>query len=154
MLEEHFFYHGAAAMRMELVRRVGGYDEYLKSNEDTDFQVRVTELCEVRPVPEAVYVYRSGWSDQISRDDRLSAIAYDSFFKKHEAAIRTLPKARYSAVYPGLVTSVRARLWRLAFRNWRLMLPLAVSMPRQYVRCQIDVMRLVARQVLVGGSSR
>jgi glycosyltransferase involved in cell wall biosynthesis len=154
MLEEHYFYHGASAIRMDLVRRVGGYDEYLKSNEDTDFQVRVTELCELRPVPEAVYIYQSGWSDQLSRDDRLSAIAYDSFFKKHEAAIRKLPKARYSAVYPGLVTSVRARLWGLAFRNWRLMLPLAVAMPRRYLRCQYDVARLVARQLLVNGSGR
>jgi glycosyltransferase involved in cell wall biosynthesis len=139
MLEEHFFYQGAAAMRLSIVRAVGGYDELVPINADTDFQIRVTERCEVLPVPEAVYLYLVGGGDQLSRDNGRSALAYETFFKKHASAIRRLPKARYSAALPGAVTSIRARMWGLAFRNWVSLLPLSFSMPRGFLHSQKSV---------------
>lgn len=148
MLEEHFFYHGAAAFRLDVVRRVGGYDESLLANEDTDFQARVTHVCEIQPVPSTVYTYRIGTGGQLTRDYRASVLAYEAFFNKHAESIRRLPKARFSAVNPGLIVSIRAHMWGYAFRFWWELFPLAISSPKTFLWCQYNLTRELGRQVL------
>jgi len=147
MLYEHFFFHVAAAFRASLLREVGGYDETLSVNEDTDLQLRVTARCAVLAVPEARYLYVSRPGERLMRDHAAAAASMRRYLEKHAALLAQHPLAKYRAVNAVLVAALKGRSWRLAGEMWLAMLPAALSMPRWFGRHQLQALRLAVDAV-------
>lgn len=121
---------------MSVVTAVGGYDEWLLLNEDTDFQLRVTEVCEMLPVPAAVYYYRIGRPDQVTRDHAKYVVAYQRFLSKHAEILAGMPRARFDLIRQVLHNCIRGGLWGQALRYRGQLLPSAPSMPLVFLRYQ------------------
>jgi GT2 family glycosyltransferase len=130
MLERHFYHHCAAAIRREALESVGGYDEDLPGMEDTDLQHRLTEAWEVLAVPEAIYYYRLGRSDQVTKHfaDRASKML--RFLAKHEAQLKTMPRSMVKIAGVVMVTCVKGGRWTDAVRLWGRVLRYGPSAPR------------------------
>lgn len=148
MLYEHFFYHTASAFRTSLVRELGGYDESLSDNEDADLQLRLTEHCEMLPVPEAMYFYRRDGGDRITRGYAAAAVSMKRYLDKHAKLFAQHPTARFRAVNNVMSAALRGGRWRLAFAMWLSLLPALVNEPRLFGRYQVGALRLVGSLLL------
>lgn len=118
MLERHFYHHCAAATRRVALESVGGYDENLGGMEDTDLQHRLTEAWEVLAVPEAIYYYRLGRSDQVTKDFGHRAVQMLLFLDKHDAVLRTMPRSMVKIAGVVMVTCLKGGRWTDAARLW------------------------------------
>lgn len=133
MLERHFYHHCAAATRRAALLEVGGYDERLAGMEDTDLQHRLTEKWEVLAVPEALYYYRLGRTDQVTKDFADRADKMLLFLAKHEAVLRTLPRAYVKITGVVMVTCLKGGRHAAAARLWGRMMSWWPAAPRLVV---------------------
>jgi len=136
-LENHFIHHCSAAMRTSVLRDIGGYDEAFRSKVDSDLLLRMTERCTVLPVPEAVYVYRTGGDDELSvGKSHLNqfVMSYEQYLRKHEALFAREPSALYRTLTTILVLSIRAGDWSRAGRTWLRLVPSMWKAPRVFLR--------------------
>jgi|JRYE01.1.fsa_nt_gb glycosyltransferase involved in cell wall biosynthesis len=139
MLERHFYHHCAAAIRRDALLSVGGYDEELHGMEDTDLQHRLTESWEVLAVPEAIYYYRLGRSDQVTRDYGARAVKMQRFLRKHDAQLRTMPRSMVKIAAVVMVTCVKGGRWADAARLWGRVLRYGPSAPRLVLVAHMQV---------------
>lgn len=147
MLVRHFFHHCAAAFRRRALLDVGLYDEDLDGMEDTDLQHRLTERWEVLAVPEAIYLYRLGRRDQVTRATPLRAAKMRQFLRKHDAVLRTLPASRVKIVGVVMVKNLEAEQWRFAARLWLELLLWSWAAPRRAYRYQRDAVAILRRRL-------
>lgn len=130
MLERHFYHHCAAATRRVALESVGGYDESLGGMEDTDLQHRLTQAWEVLAVPEAIYYYRLGRSDQVTKDYRDRAAKMLHFLNKHDAVLRTMPRSMVKIAGVVMVTCLKGGRWTDAARLWARVMRWGPAAPR------------------------
>lgn len=144
MLHEHFFYHTASAFRTSILRELGGYDESLADGEDTDMQLRITECCEMLPVPDAMYFYdRSPNPERMTRDHAGSARSKKRFLKKHALLYKAHPGARFSFTNEALKSAILGNQWGLALEMWLRLVPALWRQPRSFVRYQFRAVQLL-----------
>ncbi|HET8986145.1 MAG TPA: glycosyltransferase family 2 protein [Trueperaceae bacterium] len=148
MLERHFYHHCAAAIRREALESVGGYDEDLPGMEDTDLQHRLTEAWEVLAVPEAIYYYRLGRSDQVTKDFGQRAVKMLRFLDKHDAQLRTMPRAMVKIAGVVMVTCVKGGRWNDAVRLWGSVLRYGSSAPRLVWLYHLQVAVVIRDRIL------
>ena len=136
-LENHFIHQCSAAIRTSLLRDIGGYDEAFRSKSDSDLLLRITERCTALPIPEAVYVYRTGGDDQLSvGKSHLNqfAMSYEQYVHKHAALFAREPSALYRHLTTIIVLSIEARDWSRAWRTWLRLAPSLWRAPRLFLR--------------------
>lgn len=136
MLHDQFFYHTASAVRTSLLRELDGYDETLGDCEDTDVQLRLTQRCEMLPVPEAMYFYIRGGDDQMTRDYPRAAASMKRFMDKHFDLYDAHPAARFDTASKVLTLAVRGGQWKLARQMWLTIFPALWHEPVMFVRYQ------------------
>lgn len=134
MLVRHFYHHCAAAFRKSALESVGGYDETLNGMEDTDLQHRLSECWEVLPVPEAVYYYRLGSGDQLTKEHRQRSVVMRAFLAKHDSVLRSIPASRVKIVGVVMLECLLARDWRHAASLWLDLMTWSWAAPRRAYR--------------------
>lgn len=134
VFERDFYHHCAAAIRRTAFESVGGYDVSLEGVEDTDLQHRLTEEWEVLPVPEAVYLYRIGRDDQVTKAHATRARQQLKFLAKHEGVLRTMPASLVKIVGVIMVSCLEGAQWLDAARLYLRLLRWGPAAPRLVYR--------------------
>lgn len=134
VFERDFYHHCAAAIRRTAFESVGGYDVCLDGVEDTDLQHRLTEEWEVLPVPEAVYLYRVGRDDQVTKAHATRAAQLLKFLAKHEGVLLTMPASLVKIVGVVMVACLKGARWLDAARLYLRLLRWGPAAPRLVYR--------------------
>jgi glycosyltransferase involved in cell wall biosynthesis len=120
-LEDHFICHCAAALKTSALWEIGGYDEMFRQKTDSDLLLRMTEHYAVLPVPDLVYLYRIGGSDQVTANRSEFLAAYEQYMRKHSRLLAKEP---------------RAGNWRRAARTWVRLVPSMWKAPQMFLHAQ------------------
>jgi len=94
LLEDHFMSHCGAALRTDALVAIGGYDETLRQQADSDILIRLSQDWAVVAVPDARYVVREGHADRLMVNPG-ALLAFVQLYEKHAAELVGLPQARY-----------------------------------------------------------
>lgn len=138
VFERDFYHHCAAAIRRAAFESVGGYDISLEGVEDTDLQHRLTEQWEVLPVPEAVYLYRIGRDDQVTKAHATRARQQLKFLAKHDSVLRTMPASLVKIVGVIMVSCLKGARWLDAARLYLRLLRWSPAAPRLVYRYSLQ----------------
>lgn len=136
LLEDHCISHCGAAMRIDAFRKVGGYDEALQLQEDSDLLIRLADEFAVLPVPEVVYVVRLGDTDRLMLKSHEGRIAQEQLFQKHAADLARYPRARYRQLLNILSLAAWDRDWARVLRLWVELIPSAWRAPQVFRETQ------------------
>lgn len=146
LLEDHFMSHCGAALRTDALVAIGGYDESLRQQQDSDILIRLSKDWEVVAVPDARYTVREG------REDRLmvssgALLAFVQLYEKHAAELVGLPQARYRQLAKILNLAIAYGDLPRVVWAWPKLVPSIWRTPdigREFLRQQRRVARLVA----------
>ena len=153
LLENHSISHCGSALRTDVLRSIGGYDESFRHQEDSDLLIRITEHHQVLAVPDAVYIVRTGNSDRLMEQNHTAMLALEQLYEKHARELAGNPRARYRQLLNNLDLAVNeADVGRIA-RLWPRLLPSVWETPDiglDFVVAQARLARIVMHRLWWG----
>ena len=149
LLEDHFMHHCSGALRADAVRAVGGYDEELAQQEDSDILIRLTQQWTVVALPDIKYVKREGRADRLMIDPR-ALRSFEQLYDKHARELARLPRARYVQLEKIFDLAIIYGNFGSIARTWPKLLPSIWEEPkvgRRFLRQQAKVGALLINRM-------
>ncbi|MEM8778276.1 MAG: glycosyltransferase family 2 protein [Cyanobacteria bacterium P01_G01_bin.49] len=105
--EKSFISKQTLVVERELLLKIGGYDENLKSRVHTEMFLRLNPVCSILGVPTVTYRLISHQGPRISKNPSLRQISFCYLVEKHQAIFQAHPKRFADFVYKHAITSYK-----------------------------------------------